>query len=333
MSSVIKLTAIAILLFIFTGCSNLQEQKNEQPYLIVLSMDGFRWDYPDKATTPTLDSLAKVGTKAESIKPCFPTKTFPNHYAIATGLYPDNHGLVLNDFTAVDLNTSYQVRKREAVQNGVFYKGTPIWNAAEKQGIKAATLFWVGSSADIQGIRPSIWSPYNEQLSQEARIDSIVMWLKKPEPEKPHLILWYYHEPDGIGHMVGPEGKEIVPAIENLDKFLGNFFTAMRKLPDFNKYNFIITSDHGMGQISDEKLINLDNIVDTSNIEYIDGSNPIFNIKVKDGSVPLFLKDGFNLASCSIVIPILGCSSTSNLLSPFFDFRTTGIISFLNFMF
>lgn len=275
---------IALLVF-YSGCKEFRKEDDQQPYLIVLSLDGFRWDYPTKANTPTLDSLAKIGSRAESIVACFPTKTFPNHYSIATGLYPDKHGIVMNDFHAPDVGGKYGVKYRTTVQDGKYYGGTPIWNAAEKQGVKSASLFWVGSTADIQGMKPSISINYNEQLPQDTRIDSLVNWIRLPLNKRPHLIMWYYHEPDGLGHEYGPESEEIIGVIENLDQFLTRFFKKMRQLPQFDKLNFIITSDHGMAHISPNRNINIDEIVDTSLIEFVDGGNPIMNIKVKEGQL------------------------------------------------
>jgi alkaline phosphatase D len=168
-------------LLIFPSC-NKEKKINNQPYLIILSLDGFRWDYPQKANTPTLDSLKKAGVIIESLKPSFPTKTFPNHYTIATGLYPDHHGLVGNYFHATDLNNRiYKISDRDAVGDGVFYGGEPIWVTAETQDMTSATFFWVGSEAAIKGVRPTYWYTYDWTIPFEDRIDSVVNWLSLPE--------------------------------------------------------------------------------------------------------------------------------------------------------
>ncbi len=273
---------ITLTLF-FTSISGFGQQPGK-PYVVMLSLDGFRWDYPARYHTPVLDSLAKAGVFAELI-PSFPTKTFPNHYTIATGLYPDHHGIVLNSFHAVDLNRVYKISDRESVQDGVFYDGEPIWLTAKKQGVKNATLFWVGSEADVQHMHPDRWYPYDEHLPFENRIDSVKKWLSLPGSERPHLILWYYHEPDKSGHRFGPAGKETKKTVEQLDRWLGRFFTEMRKLKEFDRINFIITSDHGMGAITKEKSLFLDQLVDTALFEIIDGGNPVFNLKVKKGKL------------------------------------------------
>jgi len=184
--------------------SNRSDQNSQtQPYLVMLSLDGFRWDYADKVPTPNLDKIAKMGVKAESLQPSFPSKTFPNHYTIATGLYPDHHGIVLNAFYDPETDRYYSIRDRKTVEDGTFYGGEPIWNTAEKQGVKAGTFFWVGSDADIQKMHPSYWKKYEHNFPFEQRIDSVISWLQLPEEKRPHLILWYMHEPDSKGHRYG----------------------------------------------------------------------------------------------------------------------------------
>ncbi|MEE4258581.1 MAG: ectonucleotide pyrophosphatase/phosphodiesterase [Bacteroidales bacterium] len=270
------------LIVIFSAC-NKEASKQDQPYLVVLSLDGFRWDYTHNAHTPTLDSLKAAGVVAESLKPSYPTKTFPNHYSMATGLYPDHHGLVDNNFHATDLDREYKMKNREAVEDGTFYGGEPIWVTAEKQDVISATFFWVGSEAEIKGVRPSFWYKYDWTIPFNDRIDSIVNWLSLPESKRPHLIMWYYSEPDHTGHEAGPESEETRLLIEELDTYLNDFFTQMRKLPVFDQLNFIITSDHGMNATSNDRTIAIEQIIDTNDIEFIDGISPNVNIKVKEG--------------------------------------------------
>ena len=249
-------------------------------YVVVLSMDGFRWDYPDLFDTPVLDSVEKEGVRAEMV-PVFPSKTFVNHYSLATGLYADNHGLVLNNFYAPDLNRYYHMKKDAG--DGAFYGGEPIWVTAEKQGVKAATLFWVGSEAEIKGKRPSYWYKYQQSLPFEARIDQVERWLKLPLDKRPNLIMWYYHEPDAVGHHHGPESVETQQKVELLDQWLGKFFTRMKTLPVYDSIDFIFLSDHGMASLSPERQIILDEYVDTSLLVFRDGGNPVYNFKVKEG--------------------------------------------------
>lgn len=228
-----------------------------------------------------LDSLAKAGVMAEAMIPSFPTKTFPNHYTLATGLYPNNHGIVLNRFYANDLARDYNKKDKSSVGDGKFYGGEPLWTTAVLQGVKTATLFWVGSEAESHGVRPTYWEKYNQSIPFESRIDTVYNWLSLPKAKRPHLIMWYYHEPDETGHNKGPLSPELITEIEKLDSYLGDYFTKMRTLPYFDKINFIVTSDHGMAKVSADKQVLLDNIIDTTDLEYFDGWNPIWNLKVK----------------------------------------------------
>ncbi len=265
------------------GCTEKQvegQPRKPSRYVVVLSLDGFRWDYPDLYETPTFDSIAQVGVRAEMV-PVFPSKTFVNHYSLATGLYADHHGIVLNNFYAPDLKRNYSMKKTAG--DGVFYGGEPLWVTAEKQGVKAATLFWVGSEAKIDGYRPSYWYKYNQSMPFDERIDQVISWLKLPYDKRPHLIMWYYHEPDGSGHHYGPESEQTKQMVEQLDSWVGDFFTQARTLPQFDSIDFIILSDHGMTSLSPERQIILDDHVDTSMLEIINGGNPVFNFKVKEG--------------------------------------------------
>jgi predicted AlkP superfamily pyrophosphatase or phosphodiesterase len=279
LKQVLLILAVSILI---ASCENQQSIKDNQSYLIMLSLDGFRWDYTENANTPTFDSLRNIGVQADAIIPSFPTKTFPNHYSMATGLYPDNHGIVLNGFYAPDLKRDYNKDDKSTVSDDSFYFGEPIWTTAELQGIKSASLFWVGSEAPIKGNSPTYFKKYDESMSFEARIDTIYSWLSLPADIRPHLVLWYYHEPDEVGHYKGPESKEITSQIEELDNYLGDFFRKMKTLPEFDKLNFIVTSDHGMGAIDSNRKIILDHVIDTSDLELYDGWNPVWNLKVKE---------------------------------------------------
>ncbi len=270
-------------LFAVPGCQAADGKTPGKPYLIVLSMDGFRWDYPAKAHTPNLDKIAKAGVKADAIVPSFPTKTFPNHYTMATGLYPDNHGIVLNEFYDPERKAFYAVSDRKTVEDGSFYGGEPVWVTAENQGMKAATLFWVGSEAAIKGVRPSIWKNYKHRMPYESRIDTVISWLQLPDSIRPHLIMWYLAEPDGVGHDFGPDSPEIVSCVERLDSLLGVFMFKLQQLPIAAQVNFIATSDHGMCPISNDRLIQINQFVDTAWIAEIQGNNPVFTIKANAG--------------------------------------------------
>ena len=251
------------------------------PYLIMLSMDGFRWDYADRVATPNLDYIASKGVRADYVIPAFPTKTFPNHYSMATGLYPDNHGLVNNNFYCPDLDMTYRLGDRQSVENGIFYGGEPIWVTAEKQGLVTASYFWVGSEAPVQGIQPTYWKPYQGNVPFEARIDTVIAWLNLPEEQRPRLITFYFDEPDSQGHYSGPDSREVLEVIEHLDQLVGSLINKLMALPIADQINLIVTSDHGMTQLDMNRYVNLSDYTDRSWFDRIHGGNPLYSLQPK----------------------------------------------------
>jgi predicted AlkP superfamily pyrophosphatase or phosphodiesterase len=259
------------------------EKTAEKNYVVVLSMDGFRWDYTDMTDTPVLDSIAKIGVKATSFKPAFPSKTFPNHYSLATGLYPDNHGIVQNNFYDEEFEAIYRIGDRNAVEDGKFYGGEPIWVTAEKQGVTSASYFWVGSEAPIQGIQPTYWKRYDNNFPNEARVDSVINWLQLPVEKRPRLIMWYFSEPDGYGHRYGPGSDEVNKKVTQLDSLLGVFIQKLNQLPHKNQVDFIILSDHGMSSISVDRYIDLQKHIKQDWVSRAHGGNPAIMINAAEG--------------------------------------------------
>lgn len=278
-----------LLTFLFLSSCNCPQKTEDKPYVVMLSIDGFRWDYPDSVATPNLDKMAETGVKAKSLRPSYPTKTFPNHYSMATGLYPDHHGIVMNSFYDPELDDNYAVGKRESVEDPKFYAGEPIWVTAEKQGTKSASYFWVGSETPIQGIQPSIWKKYEHNFPFEQRIDSVISWLQLPEEQRPHLITWYMHEPDGVGHEYGPDAAETRKMNHYLDSLIGVFNHKISQLAFADKINVIVTSDHGMGQIYPDSVVYLDDVIPARWVNRYEGGNPAFNILAEEGCVDSIL--------------------------------------------
>jgi predicted AlkP superfamily pyrophosphatase or phosphodiesterase len=245
------------------GCTSHKDR-----YVVVLSMDGFRSDYPERAHTPTLDSLERVGVRS-AFRPSFPSVTFPNHYTLATGLHPDHHGLVNNFFYAPDLGLTYRIGDNTAVTNPDFYAGEPVWNTAEKQGLRAASFFWVGSEAPIQGMQPSICKTYDKSVPFRSRADSVIAWLQLPEDIRPRLVMWYMEEPDAIGHSQTPDSPATLAKAEELDAILAYFFAEARKLEHFDRIDFIVLSDHGMATYTPDRYVNLNDYLPRDSFDYI----------------------------------------------------------------
>ena len=271
-----------LILFICFSCKK-GDSGSLETYVVVVSFDGFRWDYTDLYPTPNFDDMEASGVKAERMIPSFPTKTFPNHYTLATGLYPDHHGIINNGFPAPDLGGIYRVGDRGMVRDGDAYFGEPIWVTAEQQGIRSACYFWVGSEASIMDTRPTYWKRYNEGVAYEDRVDQVIRWLKAPISKRPGLITLYFEEPDEVGHDYGPEHPETEKVVKYLDSVLGYLRTGISKLGYADKVNLIVLSDHGMGKTSGDKYINLFDHMDESWTDYVIGGNPIYLIDPADG--------------------------------------------------
>ncbi len=242
-------------------------------YVLLISFDGFRPDYVDWYNTPNLDKIKSNGVMAKNLKPVFPTKTFPNHYSMATGMYVENHGLIGNQFFDKKLNEFYQIKDRKKVEDKRFYGGEPIWSTAEKQGLKTASYFWVGSEAQAGGHYPSIWKKYDQKQSFDARIDSVTKWFNMPIENRPRLVMLYFHEPDNTGQKYGPKSNENKRMVELVDRTIGNIINKLKTLNIYQKLNVIIVSDHGMTEIDKTKKIVLSKYIDTKKIK-LEGSGP-----------------------------------------------------------
>lgn len=254
----------------------------EKPYLILISLDGFRWDYVERYNPPHISNFIANGVKAESLVPSFPSKTFPNHYTIATGLYPDKHGIIGNSFYSYKKDLTYKIGNRQMVEDGSFYGGTPIWIQAGKAGMVSASYFFVGSEANVQGFYPTYYHQYDAKVKNEARVAQVIDWLNLPEKERPHMITMYFSDMDSTGHRFGPKNdEELKKTLVGLDRNLGDLFAGVKAtgLP----VNIIIVSDHGMANLPTENLIAIDEIKNDSLYTTID-NGAIVNIHPKDNS-------------------------------------------------
>jgi predicted AlkP superfamily pyrophosphatase or phosphodiesterase len=233
----------------------------DAPAVVLVSFDGFRHDYLDRYPTPNFDRVAAAGVRADGLIPAFPTLTFPNHYSIATGMYPSRHGLVGNTIYDPGFDATYSMRDREAGGDGRWYGGEPIWVTAETQGMVTASYFWVGTEAPVQGVRPTTWKPYDGDVSYEARVDSTLTWLARPAAERPHLVMLYFSAVDTEGHRHGPDSPEVAEAVVQVDAALGRLLDGIERL-DRDDVNVVLVSDHGMAQPDADRLVDITDYVD-----------------------------------------------------------------------
>ena len=260
-------------------------EKEESPYVILVSLDGFRYDYIEKHQAKFLAEFATLGTQAESLIPSYPSVTFPNHYSIVTGLYPGHHGLVGNTMYDRQTEERYSLGNAKAVTDAKWYGGTPLWVLAEQQGMLSACYYWPGSEAPIQGKLPTYYYKYSEKSSIDSRLEQVNEWLKLPAEKRPHFITFYMPEVDHAGHQFGPDAEETTKAVQYVDE-------AMRKLYDIVKesglpINLVVVSDHGMLALDQKTLLKLPFKVDES--EMAVASNGTY--------VSLFIKDPKKISS------------------------------------
>ncbi len=273
----------------------------DKPYVLLISLDGYRWDYTKRFRPPNLSDKVEKGVSASSMLSCFPSKTFPNHYSIATGMYPENHGIINNSFYDADKGLVYKMGNREIIEDGSWYGGTPLWVNAAQSGMVSASFFFVGSEANIKGIHPTYFYHYDGSISNETRIQQIIDWFYLPEKTRPHLVTAYFSDMDDEGHRVGPNSDEaLAPKLKDLDASLGKLFKGLEQtgLP----INVIIVSDHGMAPVpveqmmpieaieNDEKYktINVGAIVHIYVNEGVDKENVFQNLKAKEEHYSIF---------------------------------------------
>lgn len=290
-----KLALSLMTLFLVGGSLSLQAQeiekqlvieerkndakKEESPYVILVSLDGFRYDYIEKHNAKFLAEFASLGTKAESLIPSYPSVTFPNHYSIVTGMYPGHHGLVGNTMYDRNAEERYSLGNAKAVTDAKWYGGTPLWVLAEQQGMLSACYYWPGSEAPIQKVLPTYYYKYSEKSDIDSRLMQVKNWLTLPAEKRPHFITFYMPEVDHAGHQFGPDAEETTKAVQYVDEAMEKLYTLVKNsgLP----INLVIVSDHGMLELDQKTLLKLPFEVDEK--EMAVASNGTY--------VSLFIKD------------------------------------------
>jgi len=223
-------------------------QQVAKHYVILISFDGFRYDYAQRYHARNIVALEAKGAWApEGMIPAFPSVTFPNHYTLVTGLYPGHHGIVENDFYDPQRGESYKYTDPKSANDGTWYGGTPLWVLAEQQGMRSASIFWPASTANIQGVLPAYYMKYDDKFPNEKRIERILDWLRLPADQRPHFITLYFSEVDHNGHKYGPDAPELIATVHELDSELGRLMQGLKtiKLP----VDVIVVADHGMVRI------------------------------------------------------------------------------------
>lgn len=236
-------------------------QEARAPVTILISIDGFRPDYLDREITPNLNALAARGVRGELI-PSFPTKTFPNHTAIVTGLRPDRSGIVGN--TMMDPRRPGQLfslgNAAQALDPFWWDESEPIWVTAERAGVRTATMYWPGSEVAIHDVRPSDWWRYDANVTNRQRVDGVIDWLRRPATSRPAFVTLYFDTVDTAGHRFAADSPELRKAIAEVDERIGQLVSGLAEL--HQPANIVVVSDHGMTPADPAKVVDLTTLID-----------------------------------------------------------------------
>lgn len=262
---------------------NHHEHQVHRPKLLLVSFDGFRWDYIDRVPTPNFCSIMEEGVKVEFVENVYVTKTYPNHYSMVTGLYAETHGIVANEMYDPALNLSFSMDTDSMYESRWWEEAVPLWVTIQKDGGRSGAAMWPGSDVKIHGMFPTRYLQYNASVSFEYRVKRIIEWLSAPEEEAVDFGVLYWEEPDESGHNLGPQSPLMDAVIAGIDEKLGFLMDELKKAGLYKKVNLIVTSDHGMAQLSPEKIIELDEYVDRELYTWVDKS-PVVGILPREGN-------------------------------------------------
>ena len=275
------LAAVAALGLLACGPASLSA---DRAIAILISIDGFRSDYLDVYRPPVLTALADAGIKADGLIPQFPSKTFPNHYTLVTGLRLARHGIVSNNMRAPDIPGDFALANRDVLADPRWWGGEPVWNTAERQGRRASAMFWPGSEAAIGGRRATYWMPYDHTMPNDVRVSTTLRWLRQPEDQRPSFLTLYFSDLDTAGHGHGPESGEVRDAVARVDRSLAHLVHGVGQAGLSDRVHYIVVSDHGMAALSPDRVIVLDEFVDPATVDVVDWI-PVLALSPRDGDV------------------------------------------------
>ncbi|MEP7043969.1 MAG: ectonucleotide pyrophosphatase/phosphodiesterase [Dokdonella sp.] len=247
--------------------------------VILISIDGFRANYLERHLTPALQALAADGVRAVAMKPAFPTLTFPNHYTLVTGLYPDHHGIVNNRMTESASGARFVYNDPKTTADPAWWNGEPLWVSVEKQGRHAATMFWPGSDVAIGGVRPFEWLPFNGKMTPDQRVDQLLQWIDLPPAQRAIFYTLYFEQVDHAGHEQGPDSAAVDAALREVDAALARLVDGLKQRKLFGRTNIVIVADHGMTATSRDQVIYIDDLIPLDDVDVVNygilaGINP-----------------------------------------------------------
>lgn len=276
---------LAVLLLSASSCAHSTSRAGRaDEFVILLSIDGFRWDYLERHEAPTLRQLAREGVQARRMTPSFPSKTFPNHYTLVTGLRPESHGIVANWFWDPAFAETFGMTKAESNTQGRWWDaGEPIWITAEKQGVRSACFFWPGSETEIQGVRPTFYRTFEGALRTNDRVDGLLAWLDLPAAQRPRFCTLYFDIVDHAGHKFGPDAPETAAAVREADAGVKRLLDGLTARGLRERANLVVVSDHGMAASGAERVIFLEDLMDTSQVR-VEATGPNGGVRPLPGT-------------------------------------------------
>lgn len=242
----------------------------EDRVVLLVSLDGFRADYINRPFAVRLRELATSGVRAERMVPAFPSKTFPNHYTIVTGLHPEHHGIIANTMFDAAIGRTFTVSDTAVTHDPRWWGGEPLWSTVERQGKKSASFFWVGSDIKISGRLPTWYRIYDGRVPNRMRVQTVLEWLSQPAGTGPSFVSIYFSDVDSVGHAFGPDAPQTDSAIARVDSLVGALMDGMTTLGLRASVNLVVVSDHGMAPLAADRVIYLDDYVDLSRIRVVD---------------------------------------------------------------
>jgi predicted AlkP superfamily pyrophosphatase or phosphodiesterase len=273
------LTALCLFACAFLAACSTPPRAAKGDLVILISIDGFRWDYLQRHAAPTLQALAAGGVRATRLNASFPTKTFPNHYTLVTGLYPQNHGIVANWFYDPADDAKFDMSKTEARW---WQGGEPVWITAEKQGVRSACFFWPGSESEHDGVRPSLFKPFDKKLKAADRVDGLLAWLALPPAQRPRLATLYFDIVDDVGHRFGPLARETAAGVKEADDALARLLAGLERLGLRDSANLVLVSDHGMSETDPEQTVFLEDLMNIEQVR-VEATGPYGGVRPKAG--------------------------------------------------
>lgn len=279
--------ACLLLLLSLAGCATRPDSPGSADPLLLISIDGLR--AADVDAMPTLAQLGRDGVRAEALRPSYPSLTFPNHYSIVTGLRPDRHGIVHNTMQDPELGR-FSLSKRDAVGDGRWWGGEPLWLGAKKAGLRSATMFWPGSEAAIQGIRPDYWQPFDGKVTPQARVDQVLAWLDLPEGERPTFLTLYFDQVDHEGHDHGPDSPQAMAARAQIDAALAHLQQGLRTRGLRERLNIVIVSDHGMAAVEPGHALAIEDMLPMEKADVVSGGQ-VVGVNPRNGREDEFVRE------------------------------------------